>query len=527
MSAPNFAASRVSTQRLVRMLGEWREHGGRQGSAGLAAGIRLLVFDGQLPPGTLLPAERELAAALGVSRTLVATAWDLLRADGLIVSRRGSGTRTALPAARDREPEPAGEHLIDLARAAPAALPGLGAAIDAVRGSFAAELSGHGYHEFGLDILRERIADRFTARGLPTGPEEVLITNGAHHALALVLRALTGPGDRVLVEQPTYPNAIETMRAAHVVPVPVPLPESYPQAAPLAPESSAPAGSLEQGRPPRAGGGCAGAGLGLGGSGLGAGWDLDGVEAALRQAAPRLAYFVVDFQNPTGRRLDAAGRERLAAALRRGRTPAVVDETLVELDLVGDPVDGPPPMAAFAPNLVVTVGSVSKSHWGGLRLGWVRAPEEVIGRLAAARHAFDLGSPVLEQLVVAQLYADPEPMLRERRAVTRQARDALVAAVRTHCPDWAFELPEGGLSLWCRLPAPIGTRVAVAAQNAGVRVAPGSRFGVHGGLERWLRLPYALPAPVLVDAVLRLSRVAAGITGAPGSVGSDGLIPVV
>ncbi|GLZ38282.1 PLP-dependent aminotransferase family protein [Actinokineospora sp. NBRC 105648] len=464
------------------MLGEWREHGSRQGSAGLAAGIRLLVLDGQLPPGTTLPAERELAAALGVSRTLVATAWDLLRADGMVVSRRGSGSRTALPTAVARPAAPIGDQPLDLARAAPAAPAGFAAAIDAVRGSFAAELSGHGYHELGIDPLRERLAERFAARGLPTTPEQILVTNGAHHGLALVLRAMAGPGDRVLVEQPTYPNALEALRAAHVVPVPVPMPE--------------------------------------------ADWDLDGIEAALRQAAPRLAYLIVDFHNPTGRRLDAPGRERLAAILRRARTPVVVDETLVELDLDGDPLDGPPPMATFAPNLVITVGSASKSHWGGLRLGWVRAPEEVIGRLAAARHAFDLGSPVFEQLLLAQLYTDPEPMLRARRAEVAVLRGVLADAVRAHCPQWRFELPAGGLSLWCELPGPVGTRIAVAAQNVGVRVAPGARFGVHGGLERWLRLPYTLPAPQLVDAVRRLARVGSLVTGSPGTIGSDGLIPV-
>ncbi len=464
------------------MLGEWRDRGSRQGSAGLAAGIRLLVLDGQLPPGTALPAERELAGSLGVSRTLVAAAWDLLRADGLIVSKRGAGSWTALPKAADRRPRPTGRESLDLARAAPAALPGVARAIDTVRGRFAAELLGHGYYEYGLDELRERVADRFTARGLPTGPEQVLITNGAHHGFALVLRAMSGPGDRVLVDQPTYPNAIDAIRAAHAVPVAVSMPEE-------------------------------------------GGWDLDGVEAALRQAAPRLGYFVVDFHNPTGHRLDAEGRARLASALRRARTPVVIDETLVELDF-GDMADAPAPMATFESELVITVGSASKSHWGGLRIGWVRASEEVIGRLAAARHSFDLGSPVFEQLVLAEMYLDPEPPLRERRADLIVLRDSLVASVRAHCPDWTFDIPSGGLNLWCALPAPISTRLAISAQNHGVRVAPGSRFGVHGGLERRLRLPYTLPASSLDDAVRRLSLAAAAVTGSVGTVHTDGLIPV-
>ncbi|SDI65616.1 DNA-binding transcriptional regulator, MocR family, contains an aminotransferase domain [Actinokineospora alba] len=475
-------SGRVSKQQLVRLLGEWRAHGSRQGSAGLAAGIKLLVLDGQIPPGTVLPAERELAEALGVSRTLVGTAWDLLRADGLIVSRRGSGSWTALPVPADRTWESLDEQPLDLARAAPEAVPGIAKAIDAVRSRFAAELAGHGYHDYGVDILRQRVAERYTARGLPTSPAEVLITNGAHHALALVLRTMTDPGDRVLVELPTYPNAIDAIKAAHAIPVAVPLAED--------------------------------------------GWDHEGIEAALRQASPRLAHFIVDFHNPTGRRLDAEGRARLVSALRRARTPVVVDETLVELDLDGDPLDGPAPLPAFGGGMVMAVGSASKSHWGGLRLGWVRASEQVIRRIAAARHAYDLGSPVLEQLVLAELYADADPVPRERRAELAARRDALVEAVRTHCPQWTFEVPCGGLSLWCRLPEPIGTRLAVTAQNFGVRVAPGSRFAAHGGLERWLRLPYTLPPAQLAEAVRRLSLVAENVTGSPAPISPYGHIPV-
>ncbi|WP_258905175.1 PLP-dependent aminotransferase family protein [Actinokineospora sp. UTMC 2448] len=468
---------RISGARLARLLGGWQT-GGRPGSAALAGALRLLVLDGRLPPGTALPAEREVAAALGVSRTLVAAAWDVLRAEDLVRTRRGAGTWTALPGP-GRGPDDTGEQPLDLARAAPAAPPAVAHALDAVRGVFAAELAGHGYHDYGLDVLRERLAARYTARGLPTSADQILVTNGAHHALALVLRAFTGPGDRVLVEQPTYPNAIDAITAAHAIPVAVPL--------------------------------------------LDDGWDLDGIAAALRQAGPRLAYAIVDFHNPTGHLLDADGRDRLARLAARARTPLVVDETLAELDLRA-PARPPAPLSG--PGTVITIGSAGKSHWGGLRLGWVRADAEVVRRLAAARHAFDLGSPVLEQLVLAELYADPEPALAHRRAELAAQRDVLAAAVREHCPDWAFRVPDGGLSLWCELPGPIGSRLAVAARAVGVRVAPGSRFSAHGGLERWLRLPFTLPGDRLGEAVRRLSLVAASVTGSPGSEGTDGLIPV-
>ncbi len=467
---------RVSGPKLATLLGTWRQSGSRHGAADLAAAVELLVLDGRLPLGTKLPAERELADSLEVSRTLIGAALDKLRADGLVASRRGAGSWIASPGGKGREPFlPSGEDLIDLAQACPPAIPGLVPAVDAARRALVDHLGENGYHVRGLQILRERIARRYTERGLPTTPAQVMVTNGAQHAFVQVLRMLAGPGDRVLVEQPTYPNALEAISATHAIPVPVSLDPAT-------------------------------------------GWDVGGIEAALRQSAPRLAYLVVDFQNPTGLRLDAEGRERLAAALSRARTPVVIDETLVELDLEGDPVDGPPPLGAFAGDLGITIGSAAKSHWAGLRIGWIRASEDVLGRLVAARYAVDLGSPVFEQLVLAELLDDGGASLARRREETLALRDALTGALNWYCPDWTFTVPPGGLSLWCRLPEPMSTRLAVAAASHGVQVAPGSRFGVHGGLERWLRLPYALPADRLFEAVRRLGTAAASVSATPAAV---------
>jgi DNA-binding transcriptional MocR family regulator len=473
---------RISGRRLGTVLGAWRHGGSRRGAADLAAAVEMQVLDGQLTPGTRLPAEREMADALGVSRTLVGAALDRLREDGLVASRRGAGSWITSPRRHRLEPAPAeGAVLIDLARASPPAVAGLIPAVDAARRRLCEELTGHGYSDLGLPDLRARIAERYTARGLPTTPAQVMVTNGAHHAFVLALRTLTGPGDRVLVDRPSYPNALEAIRAAHALAVPV----------------------------------------GLDADGRDGGWDIDGIEAALRQAAPRLAYLLVDFQNPTGLRLDSAGRRRLGSVLARARTPVVVDETLAELDLEADPVTGPPPLAAFAGDWAITVGSAAKSHWGGLRLGWIRASEEVIGRLMAARFTLDLGSPVFEQLVLAELLADPDAVLRVRREEMRVRRDALVDAVRTYCPQWSFRVPSGGLSLWCRLPGPVSTRLAVAAVNHGVQIAPGPRFGTDGGLESWVRLPFSQPVDQLQEAMRRLSAAMASIR-IPGSVGFGG-----
>lgn len=478
-------AGRISTARLAHVLGQWRRGGTRQGAGDLAAAIELQIMDGQLPAGIRLPAEREMARALGVSRTLVATALERLRERDLLASRQGSGTWiTTGSAGAPAGATPFDSQLIDFARASPPAAPGVLAAFDRARLALPAELADHGYSDRGLPELRERIAARYTARGLPTDAEQIVVTNGAHHAFVLTLRTLAGPGDRVLVEQPTYPNMLDAVRAAHLVGVPVPVDATD-------------------------------------------GWDIPGIEAALRQSAPRLAYFIADFHNPTGLRLGRAGRRDLGAVLQGQRTPAVVDETFAELDMTAAQDDVPPPLAAFAGEWAITIGSAAKTYWGGLRLGWLRAPASMVGRILSARSGLDLGSPVLEQLALAELLADPEPVLRQRRAEMRSRRDVLVEQLSTRCPDWSFRVPSGGLSLWCRLPEAMSTRLAVAAGSEGLRVAPGPRFGAHGGLERWLRVPFTLSGDRLTEAVRRLGVAAESVREAPAAVGPDvGNVPV-
>jgi DNA-binding transcriptional MocR family regulator len=444
----------ISGPYLARLLGGWRASGPAYVS--LARALRLLVLDGRLPLRTRLPGERELAEALGVSRTTATAAYAQLRDEGFLASRRGSGSWTRLPADRPAAPAPAppGPELIDLSTAAAAAPEG---ALHAALAVATAELPRHlpvaGYFEAGLPGLRAAIAQRFTLRGAPTTPDQILVTSGALHAFSLLLRVFAGPGDRVLAEAPSYPAALDAIRAtgARVVPVPV--------------------------------------------------GDMDLLEATLRQAAPRLAYLVPDHHNPTGLSLPEPDRERLVALARVTRTPLVIDEAMAELHLDGDP---PTPLAAFDPagETAIVAGSMSKGFWGGLRVGWVRAAPATIDRLMAARATLDLASPVIEQLVATELLKQAGEILARQRDMFRARRDALAAAVP---PGWRFTLPAGGLCLWVELDAPRSTALAAVADNHGVRVAAGPRFGVDGAFERFVRLPYALPEPVLEEAMSRLA----------------------
>jgi DNA-binding transcriptional MocR family regulator len=460
---------------LSGLLGGWSDASG-PAYRSLAERLRLLIADGRIMPGARVPSERELTDALGVSRTTVASAYRELRDRGYLTSRRGSGSVTSLPS--KIEPELGRHHapgidtdgLYDFTCAASPAVPGISTAVAEALEDLPRHLATPGYHPQGLPELRAAIAASYEVRGLPTSADQIIITAGALAATSIVVRAMTQIGDRVLTESPTHPNSVDAIRRSG----------SRVVAVPMSP----------------------------------GGWDLPLLEATIRQTAPRAAWMVVDFQNPTGWLMSAADRQRLAIAFARARTTAIIDETLFELALDGQEM--PPPFAAFDPAGVITVGSVSKSFWGGLRIGWIRSPEALVSRILDARGSLDLGAPVLEQLVVCRLLADRSGVLAERRPGLASQRDALAAALRSELPSWRFEVPGGGLSLWCELPSPVGSSLVGVAQRNGVLVVAGSRFSPDGGLESFLRLPYTLDADTLRDAVRRLASSYAGLeAGAP------------
>ena len=137
----------------------------------------------------------------------------------------------------------------------------------------------------------------------------------------------------------------------------------------------------------------------------------------------------------------------------------------------------PPPVAAFDRHArVLSVGGMTKPYWGGLRVGWIRAPAPVIARLSALRVAVDMAGPVLDQLVATHLLDRADEVVAVRRAQLRSRRDTLAALLRTHLPGWSFRLPSGGVCLWVELEAPVSTALAYAALEHGVRLAPGPQL---------------------------------------------------
>ncbi len=449
--------------------------------AALADRIRGAVTDGRLPAGARLPSERELMVAMALSRSTVTRAYQELRDQGYLRTRQGSGSVLHLPVVPggrvDHLLTPAGSNpdavdpdVIDLTTTASAAGPWLMEAYAEAVADCAAYLPGVGYYPTGLPVLRELVAGRFTERGLPTSADQILITSGALSSTAIAAQALGLRGSQVVIESPTYPNAIATFKGLGARLVTHPIDHEAP----------------------------------------GAQWDGPGLDILLRQVNARSAYLVPDFHNPTGALMDATQRERIGALLAARGVVPIIDETPVELAC--DDTQMPPPLAACVPDSI-TVGGVSKTFWGGLRIGWIRMPSARVRAMATSRLRLDLGSPVVEQLAVAALLRRRAEIVPQRRVAFTSGRDLLLAGVAEHLPSWRVHRPAGGLSLWCRLPVERSTALVAAAAQHQLMLVAGPNFAPGGGLDQWMRLPFVLPSDRLTEALPRLVKAWDGALG--------------
>ena len=450
----------VQASRLAELVAAGMSTGGR--TKALALGLRSLIVDGRLLDGDRLPAERVLADALGLSRSTVTAAYDHLRAAGFLIGRQGAGTFvTRSPAVEggrpDEDPHLGEGPRLDLSLAALPAPALLLEAVSSAAESIAVQMTSVGLQPVGLPELRSVVASQYTSRGLPTEPDQILITSGALHGWDLLLRALARPGALVVTEQPTYPGVIDAAVAHRVRLRPLPVDAD--------------------------------------------GWHPEELDPAKR---PVLAHVTFDGQNPTGGWADRRTRKLVLSSF-DSSTVVAVDETMI--DFPASPsldADSPPPATKTT---VLSLGSTSKSFWAGLRVGWVRGPASMIRRLAASRAGQDLAPPVLDQLVAAELVRRREEILPERRKEVDVRRRALLEAIEQCCPSWTVVPPAGGLSAWIELGGRSSTQLSIEAREHGIRVTPGPRFTHSGTHDGFLRLPHVLPVEHLQVAVSRLATI--------------------
>ena len=469
-----------SDAELVAVLGDWSAGPGPLHRK-LAAALRRAIDDGSLAPGERLPSERQLAQQLAVSRTTVVAAYDSLRAHGLLDSRRGSGTRVSgglrprragsdgrVPGGRataifQRLIEGPGE-VISLACASQE---GGHQIADEIRAMAAEDLDDllalPGYQPRGLESLRRAVAEHLTTCGLPTSPAQVLATNGAHQALALAAELYVRRHSAVVVENPGWPGYMDILTSAGARLVGVPLDGEGVQPAAL--------------------------------------------DAALADRAPVLACLMPTYQNPTGILMSERRRRAVARLVARYEVPLLEDHSYVALAEAGADGHLPAPIASYAaPDAeILTVGSLGKAVWGGLRIGWIRAPEPVIDRLARRKTLADLGTSLLDQAVAARLVRRHPELVERRSRELRDRLDLLERLLRQRLPQWRWRRPEGGAALWIELPRPDATAFAQVALRHGVEVVPGAAMDPDGRDDTHLRVPFTYPAEMLHTLVDRLA----------------------
>lgn len=468
----------INAPEVARLVGDWTTDGPLY--ADLAEALAAAITDGRLPPGVRLPAERRLAAQLGVSRNTVVAAYYELRAHGLVRTRQGSGTTVGArdvhsPGAREarvaRSLLPNGifegvlgahESVIDLRAAVWVGTDELPtAAFHLDEPDMHQWVSTHGYFPAGIPPLRQAFAERLTDKGVPTSPEQVIVTSGTQQALALLVQYLIDPGDRAVVEDPTYPGMIETLLAA---------------------------GAALEGIPRTA-----------------EGLDVSALRAQMATRLPRLIYLIATAHNPLGTTLGSGERALVVRALRQA--PLVIEDmTLADTELRPSEVQ---PLAAYAEQqggpTVVTVGSLSKTFWGGLRIGWLRAPTELVQRLTHIKAVQDIGTPVPSQVLAVRLLNHATAIESQRKQNMADRLNALQRMLRERLPTWTWTEPNGGLSLWVHLAEVNALDFALFATRHGVAVAPGTLSSPTSSYADHLRLPYGQPIPVLEAGVERLA----------------------
>jgi DNA-binding transcriptional MocR family regulator len=459
--------------------------------------LRRLIAQGTLRPGDRLPSTRQLAAQVGVNRITIEAAFSKLEADGLINSHVGRGTFvnrvSPPPGMRSVDASPDAESLarlwgplfVDL-RPAPMSLPALnvrlaGKAISFVHAAPASDLfpgaefrrcvdyvlkrrvhevAGLGSSD-GLPSLRSQLVRWFAQSGIEASEDEVITTTGCQQSMDLIRRILVGPGDALMMENPTYPGAVAALAPSSSERLELPINEGGPDLRVL---------------------------TSLGGRNI-----------------CRLIYVVPNFHNPTGLSMSLDSRRQLVTTTSELRIPVVEDDVFGELRYTGPAL---PSLKSLCPHLVIYIGSFSKMLSPSLRLGWIIAPRPVARRLNAVKQACDLHTNLLVQAAMDEFCRRDllHRHLKRIRRVFLKRRDAMAEAVHREFPsDARWELPKGGLSFWVSLHPECDTEELLRlAQEQGVQFLPGSAFYFRSPLYNSLRLSFAAESEERIREGIRI-----------------------
>jgi DNA-binding transcriptional MocR family regulator len=391
------------------------------------------IEHGRLKPGDRMPTHRDLATRLGVTTGTVTRAYAEAARRGLLVGETGRGTFVKgdllgldLNAAED-------EALIDLSSNNPPPSSGdlLGQALARTLSDFSARRGLAAlltYQPAAAGLGRHRVAgaEWIERSGLRTRPENLLVCNGALHAMTVVFATLCRPGDTVFTESLTYPGMKNLANLLNL--------------------------RLQ--------------GLPMDGEGI----IPEAFEEACRRGAARVLYTIPTVQNPLGAVM-TEGRRREIAAVASAHEVAVVEDDVHSFMLPSPP----PPLASFAPENSYYILSTSKSIAGGMRVGYLAAPERMVDPLATSlRATVWMAAPLMAEIVTEWIRDGTADRLVEQRRAEAAARQELAARA---LEGFQFDAHPLSFHLWLHLPEPWrSNEFAAQLKRRGVLVSPSEVF---------------------------------------------------
>ncbi|MGE7674859.1 PLP-dependent aminotransferase family protein [Lysinibacillus sp. NPDC094403] len=437
--------------------------------------IERRIMYGELPPGSFLPSERKLAEQLQVNRSTITTAYNELRAMGIVESTTGKGTRVStqmwgvspkfapnwsgfveggtflpnLPLLRYiREEVQQNENIIDFANGE------LGCdlfphqQLQAILHQQPLTQSLSYDHPQGYLPLRKIVAKYMKEHlQIDATEQSIMITSGAQQALHLIVQCLLNPGDAVAFESPSHCYSLPLFQSAGIRIFPLPVDEH--------------------------------------------GIHPDDVHELYRKHRIKMIFLNPNYQNPTGTLLHPKRRETLLSLCADLRIPIVEDDPSSLLTLENKEQTCSTLKSIDTNGTVIYVHSLSKLIAPGLRIGWLVAPQSVIERLSDARHQMELGLSIFPQWIMQQFFETVpfETHLQQLQSKLLQKRNVLVDALQCSLQEeLSFPMPTGGIYIWGKLTQPIQEKqLTIQGLKQQVAFMPGSIFGAKDG---YIRLSY-------------------------------------
>ncbi len=440
-----------------------------------------LIASGSLAAGERLPATRELAGQLGLNRTTISAAYELLEAEGLIRGEVGRGSFVTggnadagaspnwdglLRRGQSARPPPGGTRMLSFATSRPAEelfpLDDFRTSCEEVMQSpelpSILQLGSPGGHE----PLRQYLLEGGRREGVVRDGDDLLITNGCQQALDLIRSVLIGPGDRVALEDPVYPGLKNLFQEA----------------------------------------GAELSGVAVGPDGI----DPDQFERRVNKERPKAAMVSPNFQNPTGATMPLASRERILRTARQAGAIVIENDIYGALRYEGDAL--PTLKQLDRSGGAILLRSFSKVAFPGLRVGWVIGPRPFIARLTEAKQLSDLHTDQFSQALLLR-FAQSGRMERHLARMLQTGAERLHAVLKA-CEEYLprgsrFTRPRGGMNLWVTLPEPLDTsEMLPRAQREGVTYLPGRYFSISRQHSTALRLSFAGLQPEQIERGVRL-----------------------